>query len=178
MNGPSGGGVGLGRRRRALAVGVLLLVVLAIGWLVLRTLGDEEPETFPGQPAPGTTRWGAATGGNGDVVARFEQPAGNNLTLRRTFFTWAQRNGYLIDIARDDIAHGRVPWVSIKTPSWAAVGAGSYDRELDEFLRNLDSLGGPVWLTVHHEPEGGGGVNAPDEPEGGGRGDPAGRTGR
>ena len=100
------------------------------------------------------------------MVARFEQPAGNNLTLRRTFFTWAQRNGYLIDIARDDIAHGRVPWVSIKTPSWAAVGAGSYDRELDEFLRNLDSLGGPVWLTVHHEPEGGGGVNAPDDPAG------------
>ena len=100
------------------------------------------------------------------MVARFEQPAGNALTLRRTFFTWAQRDGYLIDIARDDIARGRVPWVSIKTPSWAAVAAGTYDRELDEFLRELDSLGGPVWLTVHHEPEGGGGVNAPDDPAG------------
>ena len=39
-------------------------------------------------------------------------------------------------------------------------------------MRELDSLGGPVWLTVHHEPEGGGGVNAPDDPAG-----PAGHRG-
>jgi len=25
---------------------------------------------------------------------------------------------------------------------------------------------GPVWLTIHHEPEGGGGVNEPDDPAG------------
>ncbi|MCY1078888.1 hypothetical protein [Archangium lansingense] len=33
-------------------------------------------------------------------------------------------------------------------------GWTSRDGEIDELLRALDALPGPVWLTLHHEPEG------------------------
>ncbi len=125
-----------------------------------------EPASFPGDPAPGTVYWGAAVGGNGDPTQRHEQPAGVPLSLRRTFFRWDQRNGYLPRIAAEDLAVGRLPWVSIKTPGWTAMADGTADAEIDELRRTLDGLDGPVWLTVHHEPEGGGGVNHPDDPAG------------
>jgi hypothetical protein len=121
---------------------------------------------YPAQPPAGTIFWGAAVAGNGDPVSRHEQPSGHVLVLRRTFFSWAQRTGYLIDIAKDDLQQGRLPWVSVKTPSWADMAAGKHDAEIDAMLTALAALQGPVWLTVHHEPEGGGGVNEPDDPAG------------
>jgi hypothetical protein len=110
--------------------------------------------------------WGAAVQGNGDPEARHEAAAGHPLALRRTFFQWDQRTGNMIAVARDDHAHDRLPWVSVKTPPWRAMGDGLHDGEIDEMLRALDALEGPVWLTMHHEPEGGGGVNAPDDSAG------------
>ena len=120
---------------------------------------------FPGDVAPGSVRWGAAIGGNADP-ARHESVAGNQMGLRRTFFQWHQRTGSMVRTATVDLAAGRLPWVSVKPPSWAAVGSGTHDGEIDEMLRALDALNGPVWLTVHHEPEGGGGKNFPDDPGG------------
>ncbi|MGB9357570.1 MAG: hypothetical protein WCC01_03340, partial [Acidimicrobiia bacterium] len=101
-----------------------------------------------------------------DLVARHEVPSGATLEMHRTFFQWSHRTGYMINTAADDIAAGRHPWVSIKTPSWAEMAAGRHNNEIDEMLRALDRLPGPVWLTLHHEPEGGGGVNHPDDPAG------------
>jgi hypothetical protein len=121
---------------------------------------------YPGQAPPGTLLWGAAVGGNGDPVVRHETPAGHPLAVRRTFFTWEQRTTSLIKIAKDDIAHSRLPWVSVKTPSWAEMGAGDHDAEIDEMLVAIDAIEGPVWLTIHHEPEGGGGNPTPDDPAG------------
>ncbi|NVB78486.1 MAG: hypothetical protein HOV81_08850 [Kofleriaceae bacterium] len=121
---------------------------------------------YPAQPVPGTVFWGASIGGNSDPVARHEVPSGHVLSVHRTFWQWTQRTGSMITTASDDIAHGRLPWISTKTPSWAAMAAGTYDAQIDEMLRALDALPGPVWLTIHHEPEGGGGVNAPDDPAG------------
>jgi hypothetical protein len=121
---------------------------------------------YPGRPAPGTLYWGAAVGGNTDPTARHETPAGTPLGVRRTFFQWRQRTTSLLAIARDDIATGRLPWVSIKPPSWGAMARGDHDREIDQLLTGLDALDGPVWLTIHHEPEGGGGINRPDDPAG------------
>lgn len=122
--------------------------------------------TYPGRPVPGKVRWGAAVGGNGDPVARHEIAAEAPLGLRRTFFQWHHRDGWLLDVARGDLAAGRMPWVSVKTPSWAAMASGHHDEAIDELLEGLDALDGPVWLTIHHEPEGGGGVNRPDDPAG------------
>jgi hypothetical protein len=124
---------------------------------------------YPAQPKPGMLFWGASVGGNSDPVARHEQPSGETLSVRRTFWSWDKRTGSMITTAKADLAAGRLPWVSIKPPpppSWAAMGAGTYDAEIDQMLNALRGLPGPVWLTVHHEPEGGGGVNAPDDPGG------------
>ncbi len=126
----------------------------------------EEPTPYPGRPANGTLYWGAGIGGNDDPVARHESQAGHPLTLHRTFFQWSQRTGSMITMAEDDTEHGRLPWVSVKPPSWAQMAAGDHDAAIDQMLVALDAIDGPVWLTVHHEPEGGGGVNSPDDPAG------------
>ncbi len=119
--------------------------------------------TYPARPADGTLYWGAAVQGNGDPVPRHETPSGHVLGLRRTFFSWSQRLTGLLDIVDADQAAGRLPWVSLKTPSWAEMAAGDHDVELEALLQALASRSGPVWLTFHHEPEGGGGVNSPDD---------------
>lgn len=123
-------------------------------------------EGFAGRPAAGTVLWGASLTGNTDPAQRHEQPAGVALGLRRTFYQWHHRTTYLIDTARHDLTTGRLPWVSIKPPSWTDMAAGKHDHEIDQLLTALDRLDGPVWLTIHHEPEGGGGSNTPDDPAG------------
>ena len=124
----------------------------------------EQP--YPGRPHPGTLYWGSSIALNGDPVERHEVPSGHPLAIHRTYWKWPQRTSRLVAAAADDHAHRRLPWVSVKTPSWAAMGAGAHDAEIDAMLRALDDLEGPVWLTVHHEPEGGGGNNFPDDPAG------------
>ncbi|MBK7586221.1 MAG: hypothetical protein IPI67_39305 [Myxococcales bacterium] len=130
------------------------------------TGGNSAQPDYPGQAPAGMLVWGAAVSGNGDPVVRHETPAGHPLAVRRTFFQWSQRTTSMITIAKDDLAHQRLPWVSVKTPSWAAMGAGTHDAEIDQMLTALAALKGPVWLTLHHEPEGGGGTNSPDDPAG------------
>ncbi|MEJ2610901.1 MAG: PPC domain-containing protein [Candidatus Thiodiazotropha sp.] len=121
---------------------------------------------YPGQPQLGTLYWGAAISGNGEPAERHELPSGNILSIRRTFFQWSQRTGYMIRTASADLLAGRLPWISVKTPSWKKMANGLHDNEIDEMLKALDNLPGPVWLTIHHEPEGGAGHNYPDDPGG------------
>ena len=123
------------------------------------------PSYYPGRPADGDVLWGA-TLNELDIVARHEIPSGATLELHRTYFQWVHRSGYMRNAAAADIAAGRHPWVSTKTPSWAAMADGSYDDEIDEMLIALDGLPGAVWLSLHHEPEGGDGVNQADDPAG------------
>lgn len=110
-------------------------------------------------PAAGSLYWGSHS-------LRHEEAAGHPLTVKRSFFQWNQRTGSVVRTIRDDIAVGRLSWVSLKTPSWAAMAAGQHDGEIDELLLALKDLKADIWLTIHHEPEGGGGVNAPDDPAG------------
>lgn len=131
----------------------------------------EKIRRFPGDPNPklyNKSYWGAGISGNGDP-SRHEDPAGKSLSIRRTFFSWAQAtnlNSYMYGIIEDDVSNNRLPFVSIKTASWKDMADGVYDSEIDTILRELDSHGKPVWFTVHHEPEGGGGNNFPDDPGG------------
>jgi hypothetical protein len=129
---------------------------------------DPAAPQYPGQPAAGTTYWGSYAGGNTNAnpEERYGE-AGARMGIRRTFFQWRHRAGsYVARIIEADHENGRLPWVSFKTPSWAAMGDGAHDDEIDELLVALARHDGPVWLTIHHEPEGGGGVNAPDDPAG------------
>lgn len=107
---------------------------------------------YPAQPAAGKVYWGAAIDGNAPA-AYHEDACACVMSLHRTFFQWTHRTGYMIDTARADITAGRLPWISIKTPPWSEMAAGIHDAAIDEMLRALDALPGPVWLTVWHEPE-------------------------
>jgi hypothetical protein len=125
-----------------------------------------ETGAFPGKPAAGTAYWGSSVTNNGDPAV-FEAATGEVLSVRRTFYQWRQRSVPMVDTAAADVAAGRLPWLSVKTPSWVSMADGSHDAEIDEMLVGRDALEGPVWLTLHHEPEGGGedGSN-PDDPGG------------
>lgn len=133
-----------------------------------------DPETpwqpaYPGQPAPGTVLWGTSLAGNSDPYNKHEQPTGVRVGVRRTFqSSWGQTQvNNMANIAAGDLAAGRLPWVSIKPASWAAMAAGTHDTLIDNMLTQLDALNGPVWLTINHEPDGvGGGNNTPDDPAG------------
>lgn len=139
-------------------VGIFYVLLSQAGTTVNYKTADGSivPRRFPGDPNPkvtGKAYWGSSVGGNGDP-ARHETPAGKSLSIRRTFYGW--NSSSMITTAKADIAANRLPHVSIKTPGWNAVASGQYDAELDSMLTRLDALGGPVWFTVHHEPEGGG----------------------
>lgn len=112
-------------------------------------------QRFPGDPNPkvtGKAYWGAAINGNGDP-ARHETPAGKSLSVHRTYFGWDNNRTSMISTIKDDLAKNRLPYVSTKTPNWAEVASGKDDAVLDDMLKKVDATGGPVWLTVYHEPE-------------------------
>lgn len=128
---------------------------------------------FPGQPSPGDVAWGASyrQGSDTDVVARYENAAGNALEVHRTFYQWDQMDKWMLTTVTADLDAGRIPWVSVKgnpdgNVAWQAIADGAHDAELDAALLALEAFGSPIWLTMHHEPEGGGGVNSPDDPAG------------
>ena len=126
---------------------------------------------FPGDPNPklyNKSYWGSSIGGNGSP-ARHEDPTGASLSIRRTFWQWSHvtnLNSSMFNTVSSDHSGNRLPFISIKTPGWKAVADGTYDAQLDAMFRKLDSYGKPIWFVVHHEPEGGGGNNLPDDPGG------------
>jgi hypothetical protein len=127
---------------------------------------------FPGDPNPkvySKAYWGASIGGNADP-SKHETPTGASLSVRRTFWQWADADGGTNDpmfvSVRGDLAKNRLPFISVKSPGWKDVADGKYDAILDTMLKQLDSYGKPIWIAFHHEPEGGGGSNAPDDPGG------------
>jgi hypothetical protein len=109
---------------------------------------------YPAQPAPGTMYYGASVPHH-RVLADWEEELGCTLALHRSFFTRdANETDQLIARCRDDLAHRRMPHVSIKPNwTWAEIAAGHRNRWLDELLRRLGELSKPVIFTVHHEPE-------------------------
>ena len=123
--------------------------------------------TYPGQPPAGKVLWGASLG-NQNPVTRHDHPAGTTMEIQRLFFRWphVQNETAYKDIQKA-IDAGRFPWVSFKLPvSWDDVSDGKLDTELGMLLTQLDSYGVPIWLTMHHEPEGGEGINNADQPSG------------
>lgn len=120
---------------------------------------------FPGQTKPGTIRWGAGIGGNADPVARHESVAGVAMGIRRTFWDLGKISS-AVTTAKNDIAAGRLPWLSFKVGAWVDYNAGKSDAVVAGLLNQLKALPGPVWLTIHHEPEGGASSPGIDDPAG------------
>jgi hypothetical protein len=119
-------------------------------------------QRFPGDPNPKVNKkayWGASIEANADPVARHEKATGKSLSVRRTFWQWkdaTDTGSKMYQFISDDLANNRLPFVSTKTPSWADVGSGKYDAQIDIMLKKLDSYGKPIWFVANHEPEGGG----------------------
>ncbi len=100
---------------------------------------------------------GAAHGSNSDP-ADLEASTGGRLGVRRTYWTAGQVSS-AVSVARNDLAHGRLPWISFKLPySWADMAAGRGDSWAAAVAAQLGRLPGPVWVAFHHEPEGDGDI--------------------
>ena len=107
-----------------------------------------------GIPASGAYL-GAAVSGSSDLGTR-ESQFGAHLALHRTYFS-ATMIAQARAQAVDDLANGRLPWVSFKLPySWADMAAGRGDAWALQVTQALSTVGGPVWIAFHHEPEGDG----------------------
>lgn len=109
---------------------------------------------FPSQPPSGHLYYGASLPADRSVEA-WETRLGSTLALHRSYFTPdANETAQLVEQCRDDLANGRLPHVSTKTPgSWLDVAAGRHDAWLSAILEQLDRERGPVFFTLHHEPE-------------------------
>lgn len=122
---------------------------------------------FAGDVKRGTIRWGCSHNANA-IPLTHEQAAGRVVGNRRTFWRIDQTSSIVTSCAQD-IAAGRVPWISIKLTrlaTWLETANGKIDTQILDLIYKLGALPGPVWLTIHHEPEGGNGTPYPDEGEG------------
>jgi hypothetical protein len=129
-------------------------------------VADTWQPRFPGDTRPGTIRWGCGGGNNSQRALEHEAAAGRPMGVWRLFYQMSQ-SADAVAKCKEAIDNGRVPWLSMKPgTSWTNVANGNIDAALQNLFNKLDALGGPVWFTMHHEPEGGGGTNAPDDPGG------------
>lgn len=112
------------------------------------------PAAFPGQPAPGSLYYGASVPYHRSLPD-WESQLGRRLALNRSYFTPdTDETRQLVARCRADLAHGRLPHVSIKPHgTWADVAAGRRDPWLAGMLGPLGEASGPVLFTLHHEPE-------------------------
>jgi hypothetical protein len=105
-----------------------------------------------GDPGYGRILYGASLPFD-HTVEDFEREVGRHLGVHRSYFSAVQR-AQLLETVRDDRAHYRASFVSIKPPAaWHEIADGTYDSWLDGLLKSLDDTGYPVLLCLHHEPE-------------------------
>jgi hypothetical protein len=101
---------------------------------------------------------GAAVGGTSDLGAR-ETQLGTHLALHRTYYQ-ANQIDRAVKTAKEDLAVGRLPWISFKPPlGWAEMATGAGNTWATQLADALKTVPGPVWLAVHHEPETDGDMN-------------------
>jgi hypothetical protein len=106
-----------------------------------------------GIPLNGQVLFGAAVGGNSDPTT-LESQVGGKLGIRRTYYR-ADQVSSAVSTSKSDLAAGRLPWISFKAPySWADMAAGNGDAWAKDVANQLSGVGGPVWVAIHHEPEG------------------------
>lgn len=78
---------------------------------------------------------------------------GRHLGVRRTYYQAAQVDRAITTV-KDDLAKGRLPWISFKLPhSWEAMANGAGDAWAKDLAIKLSKVDGPVWVAFHHEPE-------------------------
>jgi hypothetical protein len=100
---------------------------------------------------------GGAYGANANL-GPWERSLGKTLGVHRTY--WGSGNiASAVRTAKADASKKRVPWMSFKAPySWSAMASGKGDAWARNLARQMKTVNGPVWVAVHHEPEGDGDV--------------------
>ncbi len=107
---------------------------------------------FPGDPGPGRLYFGASLAIDEPAASRTDL-GGTAMSMVRRFYRPHQTE-LMLALTRTDVASGIVPFVSFKVPgTWAEAAAGHSDAWLDTVIEAVDSLGAPVFLALHHEPE-------------------------
>jgi hypothetical protein len=112
------------------------------------------PPTLPGHPPPGSLYYGASVP-YGRSLRAWEQELGSVLALNRSYFTPdVNEVEQLVARCRADLAHGRLPHVSMKPAgTWRDIASGERDNWLASMLRPLAAEESPVLFTLSHEPE-------------------------
>lgn len=92
------------------------------------------------------------------AYAGFEQKIDRRLDLQRTYSLWDDTMPP--PIVQAGLAEGRTPVLSIEPRlrdgsrlSWASVARGDHDARIRSQAAGIRSLGVPVFLTFHHEPD-------------------------
>ena len=112
------------------------------------------PATLPGQPPPGSLYYGASVPHHRSLTA-WERELGSVLALNRSYFEPDHNETeQLIARCRDDLAHSRLPHVSIKpSGTWGDIASGERDDWLADILQPLGEEEAPILFTLNHEPE-------------------------
>ena len=104
------------------------------------------------------TYMGGVYGANANL-GPWEQFLGKPLGVHRTY--WGSGISSAVKMAKADAAKKRVPWMSFKAPySWSAMASGKGDAWARNLAKQMKTVNGPVWVAVHHEPEGEGDIQA------------------
>jgi hypothetical protein len=107
---------------------------------------------FPGDPGPGRLYYGCSMPYYKDFAA-WETWLGRAPASHRHYHQAGQIADLGAEAARD-LRRGRMPHASIKPPgTWQDVARGGYDGWLNRLLDRVGAVPGPVFLTLHHEPE-------------------------
>lgn len=93
------------------------------------------------------------------AIAQVEAKWGGSpgVGVHRMYFGSTDTPTTAANAASNAHAHGRIPWQSFKLPfTWASGASGGGDSWATAMAAALGALDGPVWVMLHHEPEGDG----------------------
>jgi len=125
--------------------------VVAVGAPSAVVAPPPPPGGFPGEPPVGKVYVGVREETGDNVVTRYETPAGAVLGVHRVFFQTSQSDATMAAACETELAAGRLPWISFKTPQpWSTITQGYLENRIGVIA---DITSGPVWLSVWHEPE-------------------------
>ena len=150
------------RAAAATLVAIAFFGAMVLGGAASAGATEASAASLPIVPARGALFGAAVTARAGQdyysAMTDLESDLGRKLDVQRLYTFWddPQPN----QIAVWDTASGRTPVLSIKAARrdgsavrWADIAAGRQDAAIRAQAAGLQSLNGPIFLSLHHEPE-------------------------
>ena len=143
-------------------VAALSCLALVSG-LIQYPAGSAVAQTIPGFsprgiPLNGQTMLGASSGcvsTSQDATVGEAKFGGRKYGIHRTYYRADQQRS-AVSRATADVFAGRITWMSFKLPNgygFKEMAAGKGDAWARDLAEQLSTVGGPVWVAIHHEPE-------------------------